>query len=133
MAAISGGDLEKFGNESGLRLNVPTADVVSLPLPDHRHCLVANQRQAGGSQAAEAQPGPDQAFDPPVVLLDDVVQVFALTQPREAPQLACPLQVRHRARVGRVLVHRDRPRVDRVRLGQRLAEEPLRRRGISPC
>ena len=67
-----------------------------------------------------------------MILLDDVVQVFALPQPREAPQLARSLHVSHRTRVGRVLVYRDRAWVDRVRLRQRLAEEPSGRCGIAP-
>ena len=41
------------------------------------------------------KPGPDQPFDPPVILLNDVVQVFALPQPREAPQVTSPLHVGH--------------------------------------
>jgi len=81
---ISGGNLEELGHEDCLRPHVPPADVVSRPCSDHRHRLVASQCSLGGSQAAEAQPGPDQPFDPPVILLDDVVQVFALPQPREA-------------------------------------------------
>jgi len=92
---ILGGDLEELGNEDCLRLHVPPADVVSLPFSDHRQRLVASQCSLGGSQAAEAQPGPDQPFDPPVILLNDVVQVFALPQPREAPQVTSPLHVGH--------------------------------------
>jgi len=32
-------------------------------------------------QTAEAEPGPNQAFDPAVILLDDVVEILALPQP----------------------------------------------------
>src|SRR4051794_10768009 len=65
-----------------------------------------------------------------MILLNDVVEVFDLAQPGEAPQLALALHRRDRGRIGRILVHRDRARVDRVRLAQRLAEEPLGGRGI---
>src|SRR4051812_26071450 len=84
-----------------------------LPLSDHRHPLVAGQRSSGGWQTAKAQTGSDQAFDAPMVLLDDVVQVFDLAQPGEAPQLTLALQGRDRGRIGRVLVHRERAWVDR--------------------
>jgi len=82
---LSGGDSKQRGNEGGLRRHVPTADVVNLPLPDHRHRLVASQCRPGSLHAAKPKPWPNQPFDAAVVLLDDVVQVFALSQPREAP------------------------------------------------
>jgi hypothetical protein len=42
-------------------------------------------------EAREAQFRPNQPLDPPVILLDNVVQVLALTQSDEAPKLAGPL------------------------------------------
>ena len=78
--ARSGGNFEEPGNEGSLRLHVATADVVNLPFPDHRHHLVTRQRPFRGFQAAKAKLRPDQAFDPSVILLDDVVQLFALPQ-----------------------------------------------------
>ena len=72
-------------NEGGLRPQVPSANVVCLPLPDHRHRRGASQCPPGGWQAGETQLRSHHAFDPPMILLDDVVQVFALPQPREAP------------------------------------------------
>src|SRR3954447_24409535 len=65
-----------------------------------------------------------------MVLLNDVVQVFDLAQSREPPQLSIALHGRDRGRIGRILVNRDRARVPRVRLAQRLAEEALGGRGI---
>src|SRR3954465_11570439 len=65
-----------------------------------------------------------------MVLLDDVVEVLDRAQAGEAPQLTLALHRRDRGRIGRILVHRDRARVDRVRLAQRLSEEPLGGRGI---
>jgi hypothetical protein len=40
----SGGELEELGNQGGLRRDGATAKVVNLPLPDHRHHLVAGSR-----------------------------------------------------------------------------------------
>ncbi len=129
---ISGGNSEQAGNEGGLRLHVAGANVMNLALSDHRHHFVASKCPSSSWQAPEAEPRSHQPFDPAMILLDDVVQVFALAQPREAPQLASSLHVCRGTRVGRVPVHRDRTWVHRVRLGQRLAEEPLGRIGISP-
>ena len=80
-AGVSGGHLEEAGNEDGLSLHVAPANVMNLSPPDHRHRFVAGQCWPGGGQAAKTQPRPDQAFDPPMILLDDVIQIFALAQP----------------------------------------------------
>ena len=74
----SGGDLEQLGDEAGLRPNVAPADVPDLPLPDHRHRLVAGQRSSRRVEAAEAKAWSDQAFWTPMILLDDVVQELGL-------------------------------------------------------
>jgi hypothetical protein len=50
-----------------------TAYGPNLPLSNHRHRLVTSQCPLGSSQAAEAEPRPDQPFDPPVILLNDPV------------------------------------------------------------
>ncbi len=67
VAENSGGDTEEVRNEDGLRPHVPAADAVDLTLPDHRHRLVAGQCPPGSSDAGEAEPGPDQPFDPAVI------------------------------------------------------------------
>src|SRR3954464_3758007 len=126
----SGRDPKQAGNKGGLSPYITPANVPNLPLSDHRHPLVAGQRSSRGWQTAKAETRPDQALDAPMVLLNDVVQVFDLAQPGEPPQLTLALHRRDRGRIGRVLVDRDRARIARVRLAQRLAEEPLRRRGI---
>ena len=74
----SGGDPEQVGDEAGLGSHVASADVPNLPLPDHRHRLVASQRSSRRPEAAEAEARPDQAFHAPVVLLHDVVEELGL-------------------------------------------------------
>src|SRR5208283_1334824 len=91
----------------------------------------ANVLRAVGNPL-EAEPRPNQALDAPVILLHDVVQVFALPQTGPAPEFAIPLHLRDRPGVGRVLVDRQGARTDGVRSGERLAEEPLRRGRIPP-
>src|SRR4051794_41377496 len=102
--------------ECALSAHVPPANVPNLSLSDHRHPLVASQRSSRRWQTAKAQPRPDQAFDAPMVLLDDVVEVFDLAQAREAPQLTLALHGRDCGRIGRILVDRERAWVHRVRL-----------------
>src|SRR5215213_9396270 len=126
----SGRDPEQAGNKGGLSRHVTPANVPNLSFSDHRHSLVAGQRSSGGWQTAKAQTGSDQALDAPMILLDDVVEVLDLAQPGEAPQLTLALHRRDRGRIGRVLVDRDRARIARMGLAQRLAEEAFRRRGI---
>src|SRR3954451_1173476 len=92
-------DPKQAGNKGGLSPHITPTNVPNLPLSDHCHSLVASQRSSCGWQATEAQPRPDQAFDAPMVLLNDVVQVFDLAQPGEAPQLAIALHRRDRGRI----------------------------------
>ena len=76
---MSGSDLEQVCNKSRLGLHVSTANVLNLPFPDHRYHLIASQSVPCRSQAAEPEPGPDQAFDPTMILLHDVVEILALS------------------------------------------------------
>src|SRR3954466_13169343 len=126
----SGRNPKQASHEGSLSPHIAPTNVPNLPLSDHRHPLVASQRSSCGWQTAKAQPRPDQTFDAPMVLLNDVVEVLDLAQPREAPQLTLALHRRDRGRIGRILVDRDRAWVHRVRLAQRLAEAPLGSRGI---
>src|SRR4051812_10298486 len=122
----SGSNVEQLGNEGGLGPHVASANPPYLPLPHHRHHLVARQCSSRRPEATEAEPRSDQAFHAPVVLLHNVIEILDLTQPRASPQLAVIFHLLDGARIGRVLVHRDGARVHRVRLPQSLAEEPLR-------
>jgi hypothetical protein len=70
------GNFEQRGNEFRLGLDITTTDVANLPLADHCHRLVACRRSSSRPEAAKAKPWTGQAFHVPMVLLDDVVQVF---------------------------------------------------------
>ena len=52
---FSGGNLEQFGDELRLGLDVVTADVSNLPLPHHCHRLVACQRSSSRPETAKAK------------------------------------------------------------------------------
>ena len=79
LVTTSGGGSKQVRDESRLGLHVATADVVDLPLSDHRHSFVAGQRSSGGRQTSEAEPRPHQPLSLSMILLDDVVEVFALS------------------------------------------------------
>jgi hypothetical protein len=57
-------------------------DVVRhLAFPDHVHCLNTGEDNAGTPEILEAHHGPGSTFDCPVILLHDVIQVLALSDP----------------------------------------------------
>src|SRR5271166_712978 len=91
-----GGEPRLSGDEDRLCSDVAPVDLAYLPLPDHRHRLEACQRSSRRWEPAEAEPRPNQALDAPVILLHDVVQVFALPQTGPAPEFAIPLHLRDR-------------------------------------
>jgi hypothetical protein len=74
------GHLEEAGNEFGLSFHVVPFDPRSLPLSDHRHCLKSRQCSSRRLETAEAKPWSGQPFDASMILLDDVIEVFDLTQ-----------------------------------------------------
>src|SRR5690348_11552901 len=71
--SVSGRRLEQPGDKSCLGFDVVAADLPNLPLPDHRHCLVARQRSSRRPEAAKAEARIDQAFHVAVVLLDSLI------------------------------------------------------------
>src|SRR3954462_1946041 len=125
-AGESGSDVEQLGDEGGLGPHVASANPPYLPLPHHRHHLVARQCSSRRPEAAEAEPRSDQAFHALMVLFHYVVEILDLAQPRASPQLAVRFHLLDGAGVGRVLVYCDRARVHRVWLPQSLAEKALR-------
>src|SRR4051794_21928724 len=92
----SGSDVEQLGDEAGLGRHVASANPPYLPLPHHRHHLVACQGSSRRPEATEAKPRSDQAFQAPMVLFYYVIEVLDLAQPRASPQLAVLLHLRHR-------------------------------------
>jgi hypothetical protein len=79
------GPVEQVGDIGGLAADIMTVNLSHLSLPHHRHGLETRQRLPRRAETAEAEPRPDKALDTPVVLLDDVVQIFTLSQTSAAP------------------------------------------------
>jgi len=67
-----------------LAFDVPPINGSKLTFPDHRHRLKTRQRSPRRPETAEAKSRSDQALDTPVILLNDVIQIFALPQTRAA-------------------------------------------------
>src|ERR1700684_1337808 len=79
------GPVEQVGDKGGLAADIMTVNLSNLCLPHYRHALETRQRLPRRTETAEAEPRPDKALDTPVVLLDDVVQIFTLSQTSAAP------------------------------------------------
>jgi hypothetical protein len=79
------GPVEQVGDKGGLAADIMTVNLSNLSLPHHRHGLETRQRLPRRTETAEAEPRPDKALDTPVILLDDVVQIFTLSQTSAAP------------------------------------------------
>jgi hypothetical protein len=67
-----------------------------------------------------------------MILPDNIVEVFALSQPRKMPQPASTLHLCGGTPVGRVFVDGDHAQIAGMNLRQCLAKEMLRRGGVSP-
>jgi len=74
----SGGNLEEIGHESNLSANVAFPDSFNLSLPDHVHGLITADGSPRRVETEEAESGIDSAFYESVILLDDIIEIFAL-------------------------------------------------------
>ena len=75
-AASSGGQFEELVDELNLTPNIFPAYPTSLPLPDHVHGFVTLNRSLRRLEFSEPLLGVHPAFNPSVVLLENVVQVL---------------------------------------------------------
>jgi hypothetical protein len=101
------GGREQVGDEGDLPGDVSFAHSCDLSLPDHVHDLVALQRSPCRFQRKEAHPGLDQPFDEAVILLDQVVQVFDLSQFDRLGKDSSCFEVYNGFGIGRILIDID--------------------------
>jgi len=92
-------------DEGCLRLHVVTANIRNRPLADHRHRLLAWQCLPCSWHASEAKPGPYQSLYSAMVSLNDIIDVFALSETCNAPRFAPTFHLARGTRAGWVLVH----------------------------
>jgi len=74
----SGDNLEAIGHESNLSANVAFPDSFNLSLPDHVHDLIPSDGPPRRVETEEAESGITSAFYESVILLDDIIEIFAL-------------------------------------------------------
>ena len=74
----SGENIEEIGHESNLSANVAFPDSFNPSLPDHVHGLIPADGPPRRVETEEAKPGIDSAFYESVILLDDIIEKFAL-------------------------------------------------------
>jgi hypothetical protein len=99
----SGSNLEQLSDEGVLSTHVTASDLPDLSFS--HHCgLIASQGWLRDSGAAEFTPWPGQTFDTAMILLDNVIQIFALPEPRPPSQRAITFHLRRGLRVRNVLV-----------------------------
>ena len=73
----SGSNIEEIGHESNLSANVAFPDSFNLPLPDHVRDFITADGPPRRVEVEAAESGIDSAFDKSVILLDDIIEVFA--------------------------------------------------------
>src|SRR4029077_14227184 len=119
------GAAEQVGDDDGLAPDIMTVNLSKLSLPHHRHRFETRQSSPRGMETAEAEPRPDKALDTPVVLLDDVVEVFALPQTGAVRYVTVAFHICARYGIGRILVDGEGSRIGDMRLRDGLAKQPL--------
>jgi hypothetical protein len=62
---------------SGRQMN--SASTLHLSFHDHVHNFNAGQKDPGAAKSLEPQQGPRTSFDRPMVLLNQIIEIFALT------------------------------------------------------
>src|SRR5262245_55643901 len=120
-----GSNPEQACHESDLPPNILSFHSLNLSFPDHIHCLIALDCPTRCVETGKPEPGIDSSFNEPMVLLDDIIEIFALSELRGHGEHAFLLQLLDGRWIGVAPIDVDDPR--RLMLGslQHLAEEPF--------
>jgi len=74
-----GSYFKQAGDELHLTEDISFVHAMHLTLSDHVHRFIAVQGSTRGLERKETHPQPDQLFHEAMVLLDKIVEVFALS------------------------------------------------------
>jgi hypothetical protein len=96
-----------------LSANIAFPDSFNLSLPAHVHGLIPADGPPRRLETEEAKPGIDSAFYESVILLDDVIEIFASALLSGDGQNSFLLQFLDCGRVGSVLIYVDASRTGR--------------------
>ncbi len=75
-----GSHSKQAGDERDLPSDISFVHPVHLSLAKHVHRFIALERSPCRFNRKEAHPGLDESFDEAVILLDEIIQVFDLSQ-----------------------------------------------------
>ena len=75
-----GSNPEQACHESDLPPNIRSFHSLNLSFPDHIHCLIALDCPTRRVETGKPEPGIDSSFNEPMVLLDDIIEIFALSE-----------------------------------------------------
>ena len=98
---------EEIRYESDLPLNVTFAYSFNLPFPHHTHCLITPDCSTCRLKTEESEPGTNSSFDEPMVLLNEVVEIFTPSQLSAIGEGSFFLQLLDRRRIGWILIDVD--------------------------
>ena len=125
---------KQAGDERSLPQDVSFVDTAHLPFPDHMYDLVALQGSPCRLHRKEAHPWFDQPFDEAMVLLDEVVQVFDLSQFDRLGKDSRGFELRNGFGIGGILIDiddaRSRLRWVRISRSSQLGSLFLERTGL---
>ncbi len=122
---------KQAGNECHLREEVSLVDSSHLLFPDHVHDFIALEGSPCRVKRKEAESWFEQLFDEPMILFNDVVEVFDLPKFTPFVNNVLSFEFAERFWEGGVFVYRDHPRRDRMGSLQGREEELLCRFCIS--
>src|SRR5215470_5710970 len=104
------GNPEEVRHELDLHLYLTSAYSRNLPLTNYVHRLVSPDCSPRCVETEEAESSIDAPFDEPMVLLDEVVEIFTLSQLSAVGQGSFFLQLLDRRRIGWILIDVDHSR-----------------------
>jgi hypothetical protein len=105
-----GGNLEEALHKSHLPLNAAFAYSFNLPFSHHMHRLITPDCSTCRLKTEETEPGIDAPFDEPMVLLDEVVEIFTLSKLSAVGECSFFLQLLDHRRIGLILIDVDHSR-----------------------
>ena len=100
-----GSHSKQAGGKDNLPHDVPFCDTAHLPFPHHIHGLVALQGSPRALEGKEAHPWFDEPLDKAMVLLDQVVEVFDLSEFDLLGKDPSRFEVSNGFGIGRILQH----------------------------
>src|SRR5260370_11425282 len=107
-------------NESHLFHALSFVYATDLTFPEHVHCFIALQGSPRALRRKETHPELDQPFDEAMILLDKVVEVFALTQFATVRNKSLRFQLFERLWISCVFIHGDDARSAGMRRSRHL-------------